>query len=372
MIHHRLIYLLLVSFLTISCVNKKETSNQENLSTPASQLIGRLGKVVSDGNYIYGHSDDTAYGHTWQYESGRSDVKEVTGDYPGIINWDLGMIEMDSLKNLDGVPFKLMREEIIRQHERGGINTISWHPRNPATGGDTWDTSDSTIMKQIMTPDSEINNKMVQWIGKTADFIGSLKDSKGQIIPVVFRPWHEMSGDWFWWGAKMGTSQDYKALWEITKKIFDEKGIDNVVWAYSPDRVNSEQEYMANYPGDDYVDIVGIDVYQFGGSEGEESYRQDLAKGLDIASKVATDHKKILALTETGLESIPVADWHTRVMAPVIEKYPIAYVSVWRNTWEGINPIHYYAPFPGHPAADDFVEFYKNPKTLFAGDLKNY
>ena len=102
---HRLIYLLLISFLTISCVNKKETYNQENLSTPASQLIGRLGKVVSAGNYIYGHSDDTAYGHTWQYEAGRSDVMEVTGDYPGIINWDLGMIEMDSLRNLDGVPF---------------------------------------------------------------------------------------------------------------------------------------------------------------------------------------------------------------------------------------------------------------------------
>ena len=53
---------------------------------------------------------------------------------------------------------------------------------------------------------------------------------------------------------------------------------------------------------------------------------------------------------------------------PVIEKYSISYVLVWRNAREKEN--HYYAPYPGHPSAADFVNFYNDPRTLFAGDMK--
>ena len=61
--------------------------------TPRVQLIERLGKVRDTGKFAFGHHDDTAYGHTWRGEDGRSDVKEVNGDYPAIMNWDLGLVE---------------------------------------------------------------------------------------------------------------------------------------------------------------------------------------------------------------------------------------------------------------------------------------
>ena len=364
-------YYLPLLILAIACGSKKEAQTEVEDVTPSQELITRLQNVVDSGKYVYGHADDTAYGHTWEYESGRSDVKEVAGDYPGIVNWDLGMMELDSAKNLDGVPFTYMANEIKKQHERGGINTVSWHPRNPVTGENAWDVSDSTVVKQIVTPGTQANIKVREWIGKTADFIGSLKDSKGKVIPVVFRPWHEHTGHWFWWGAPFSTPEEYKQLWKITREIYDEKGIDNVVWAYSPDKINSEEQYMERYPGDEFADIMGIDVYQFGAEEGVETYRENIKTGLGIAAKMAKEHGKILALTETGLESLPVSDWYTRVLTPAVDPYPIAFLVVWRNAWEERKPEHFYAPYPGHASAPDFVEFYKNPKTLFANDLKD-
>ena len=365
------LYLLPVLLLVTSCGNKKEAQIESETSTPAQQLITRLQNVVDSGKYVYGHADDTAYGHTWEYQQGRSDVKEVTGDYPGLINWDLGMLELDSANNLDGVPFSYMANEIKNQHERGGINSISWHLRNPVTNGNSWDVSDSLVVRQIVTPGTEANLKVIDWIGKTADFIANLKDSQGNVIPVVYRPWHEHTGHWFWWGAPFSTPEEYKQLWKMTRTVFDEKGVNNVVWAYSPDKVASEEQYMERYPGDEYVDIMGIDIYQFGAEDGVEAYCENVKSGLGIASKAAKEHNKILAFTETGLESLPVNDWYTRVFAPAVDSYPIAFVCVWRNAWEERKPEHFYAPYPGHPSAEDFVVFYNDPKSLFAKDMKN-
>ena len=145
--------------------------------TPAASLIAQLDSASKAGKFYFGHSDDTAYGHTWKYEKGRSDVKEVTGEYPGLMNWDLGMLELDSAKNLDGVPFAFMAEEIVAQDARGGINSISWHLRNPLSRGDSWDVSASPL-KEI-GENAALSNTLDLWIGKAADFIASLRDSEG-------------------------------------------------------------------------------------------------------------------------------------------------------------------------------------------------
>ena len=363
----------LALLLLASCAPKKDAQTvEEETPTPAQLLMTRMQNVVDSGNYIFGHSDDTAYGHTWQYESGRSDVKEVAGDYPGLINWDLGMIELDSSKNLDGVPFDYMATEISNQNARGGINSISWHLRNPVTGGDAWDISDTTVVRQVVTPGTPANLMVIDWIGKTADFIANRKDAQGNVIPVIFRPWHEHTGNWFWWGTGLCSPQDYKELWKMTRKVFDDKGVDNVVWVYSPDKVKSEEQYMERYPGDELVDVMGIDIYAGGAEDGIEPFRENVKTGLGIAAKAAKEHGKMLAFTETGLESIPVDNWFSEVLAPAIEPYPIVFVSVWRNAQQELKPNHFYAPYPGHPSAPAFVEFYNNPKTLFANDLKNY
>ncbi len=348
-----------------SCSGAKKTAETpaEPETTPAQELIARLDSTVQSSKFFFGHHDDTAYGHTWEYVDSGSDVRAVTGEYPGLMSWDLGMIELDSAKNLDGVPFEFIAAEIAKQNARSGINAISWHPLNPATGGNSWDVSAEPIRN--LASNKAMQDSLTAWISNVADFIGSLKDADGNLIPVIFRPWHENSGSWFWWGKDHASAQDYIGLWHLTRKVFDEKGINNVVWAYSPDKDLTPGEYFSTYPGDDYVDILGTDIYHFGGEQGVEEYTQRIRKQLPFVCEEAAKRGKIAAFTETGLESLEIADWYTRVLMPAIQDLPIAYVCVWRNAVESQNPRHFYAPYPGHPAEKDFKAFHDNPKTIF-------
>lgn len=371
-----ILYTVVGAALLTSCGSK--TTNSADQATdektelrPADKLRQRLENVVADGKYVFGHADDTAYGRNWEYVSGRSDVKEIVGDYPGLINWDLGWLELDSTVNLDGVPFEYMAQEIVNQDARGGINAVSWHLNNPVTRGSAWDVSNPETMTLLTTEGTPENAVMIEMIGKTADFIGGLKDKDGNRIAVLWRPWHEHTGDWFFWGKAHSTPEQYKKLWQMTRKVFDDKGVDNVLWVYSPDKVYSEEEYMERYPGDELVDVMGADIYMQDTPTGSADYARNVKTGLDIASKLAKEHGKMLAFTETGLELLPKADWYTADLMPAIRDYPIAYVCVWRNAQTWMKE-QFFAPFPGHPSAEAFKKFYESPKTVFVAEMKNY
>ena len=327
--------------------------------SPAAELRLRLDSVVDAGKYLFGHHDDTAYGHTWEYEEGGSDVKAVTGEYPALMSWDLGLIEVDSARNLDGVPFGFIRSQIAAQHARGGFNTISWHPINPATRGNSWDTSVAPLADSVML------DTLTVWIDRAAAFIASLKDADGKPLPVIFRPWHENSGSWFWWGSGSATPEQYIALYRLTRERFDSAGIDNVLWAYSPDKDLTHEQYLSTYPGDDYVDILGTDIYAFDGEEGIGQYTERVRAQLPMVVDEARRRGKIAAFTETGLEGLPVADWYTRVLRPLTDSLGIAYVCVWRNGIQTQKPEHFYVPYPGHPSEADFRLYHDTSNALF-------
>lgn len=354
-----------ITLATASCGNSGKTTAETETAetTPAQELIARLDSTVASGKFFFGHHDDTAYGYDWQYVDGNSDVKRVTGEYPGLMSWDLGMIELDSANNLDGVPFSFMASEIIKQNGRGGINAISWHPRNPASGGDSWDVSASPL--HLLAQDSTLSATMDSWIGKTADFISSLKDAEGNPVPVIFRPWHENSGTWFWWGTGNSTPEEYIDLWKRTRRIFDEKGVNNVVWAYSPDKDLTPEQYFSTYPGDEYVDILGTDIYHFDGKEGVEQYKDRIKAQLSYVTEEAKKRGKIAAFTETGLEGLEMSDWYTNVLLPSIGGLDIAYVCVWRNARNEDKAGHFYVPYPGHPAEADFKAFHDKSNAIF-------
>lgn len=331
-------------------------------ATPAQSLIDTLSQTVDRHQFYFGHHDDTAYGRDWQYADGASDVKTLIGRYPGMISWDLGLIELNSDKNLDGVPFAFMAREIARQQARGGVSTISWHPRNPASGGDSWDTSSSPL--RLMAGNAALRDTITAWIDRAADFIGNLRDDSGRRLPVIFRPWHENSGSWFWWGAPYADPSQYTDLWKLTRERFDAKGIDNVVWAYAPDKDLSAEEYFSTYPGDEYVDILGCDIYHFDGEKGLADFERRLNGQLPYIVAEAQKRGKLAALTETGLESVTMPLWYTRVLLPVMKRYPLAYVCVWRDAPSGQLPNHYYVPYKGHPAETDFMEFATDPAVI--------
>lgn len=349
---HLLIPVALMGLL--GCSQKKaETPAQ----TPAGLLRARLEKSMADSVVIFGHHDDPVYGHSWNGDENRSDIKDMTGMYPGMMSWDLGGLENADTANLDSVPFDRIRREAVAQDARGGFNTFSWHLRHALTNGDSWTVADSLVRVLLHTPAGQTAFRTQ--IDRVADFLLSIKDAQGNRIGVIFRPWHEHTGGWFWWGASNCSVDDYKALWTTIRERFDEKGVDNVLWAYSPGSVENSEQYFERYPGDEYIDILGSDIYSYTDS----TYIRDTDIELPVVIKEAALRHKIPAFTETGLESVKDSVWYTQTLLPIITKYPVAYVTVWRNAHD--KPMHYYAPFPGHPAESDFVEFARNPRTKF-------
>ena len=152
----------------------------------------------------------------------------------------------------------------------------------------------------------------------------------------------------------------------MTYDHLQEKGANHLLYAYSPGtEFTDTTSYLERYPGDDIIDLVGFDTYQ---SQSKDFYLQTLATRLPVLTEIGKAHNKVIAITETGYEGIPDAAWWTGTLAPAIQDFPIAYVLVWRNARERVT--HHYAPYPGHPSADDFVKFYNQEKTLFAKDVK--
>lgn len=347
----------LVAASLVSCARKEVKT-----TTPADDLRQRLESSLAEKKVLFGHHDDPVYGHDWRLDEGRSDVLAITGEYPAVMSWDLGALESDSVNNLDGVPFERMRAEVKAQDARGGINTFSWHLWDPVTHKDSWTTTDSLIVNRMVATPEGIAAYNAQ-LDRLAKFFLSLTRDNGERIGVIFRPWHEHTGSWFWWGRDLCSIDDYKKLWTIMRENFDRNGVDNVLWAYSPDRCDGAEKYMERYPGDEYVDILGADVYHFGGENGTETYINDANATLAVASAEADARGKIAAFTETGCESVVIPDWYTRVLLPVIQNHPVAYVTVWRNASD--KPEHFYAPYPGHAAESDFKEFHNNPNTVF-------
>lgn len=357
--------ILSVSLFLLSCSEKQELMLADKQAGEETiKLYERIKSATRQG-FLIGHQDATAYGVGWTYSEGKTscDIELVCGDYPALYGWDLGHIEHQDEFNLDTVYFGTMRKLIRDSYERGGISTLSWHADNPVTGESSW-TNKPTI-KYILENDT-VNQKFISWLDKVSEFLKSLKDDEGKPIPVIFRPWHEWNGSWFWWGSPQTSDQEFIALWKLTvETLRDKNQVHNVLYAFSPGNVKSREEFLSKYPGKDYVDILGFDIYVY--NNDLDRYTRSLEENISIMKSIAAEGNKLFAVTETGFESIPSANWYTSTLYPVLKNSGISWVLFWRNA----NPKHHYAPYPGHPAAHDFKEFYNYPETLFGADIKN-
>lgn len=350
-----------------ACTPRKEATAET--ATPAQELFARMKKIQEKG-IMFGHHDATFYGHTWELDSNRCDVKEVCGDYPAILSTDLAWLETDSAFNIEHIPFDRMRSEIAAHDARGGITTLCWHLHNPRTLDSSWDfTPEHSPFPGIVTDGDSINMRYREWVAKTADFISSLTDSAGNKIAVVWRPFHEQNGDWFWWGKQNATPEQYKQLWTIMRGIYDEKGVDNVIWAFSPDKALTAEEYFATYPGDEYVDILGADIYMYGAEKGVDAWKNYIDHEFPAMVEHAEKTGQLVAFTETGSESVPMADWYDGVLLPAVSKYPLSFVVAWRNS--PIMEQHHYAPYPGHSSEEGFRRFHDADSVLFLNEIKD-
>jgi len=327
---------------------------------------------LSKTNILFGHQHATEYGHGWQGEADRSDVKSVTGSHPAVIGVDFSGLSGRSDEAMENEK-RMLKNNIAATYNRGGITTISWHFSNPASGGGFyWKDSVSARAVKLIIPGGSHHEIYKTVLKNMADLVKSVKGKDGKLVPMIFRPYHEFDGDWFWWGRSHCTTEEFTSLWKFTVGYLrDSMHVHNFIYAFSPDnRFNTEAQYLERYPGNQWVDMVGIDNYGDWGRDGRYNVEAGIKK-LKIVSDYALKTGKLAAFTETGLESIPNITWWTETLLKALKgnNLQLAYVLVWRN--DVSSPTHYYAPLPGHISVPDFMNFYNDPFTLFENDLQD-
>lgn len=343
-----------------------------NATKETKALYHNLHKLARK-HILFGHQHATEYGHGWSGEANRSDVKSVSGSHPAVIGVDFSGLSGRSPEAIERTKESL-RQQIIDTYDRGGVTTVAWHFSNPVTPqtGFYWkDSVSAPAVSKLISGGSHHQQykAILQTLGSLAT---SVKGKDGKLVPMVFRPYHEFDGGWFWWGKPHCSRDEFVSLWRFTVSYLrDSLQVHNFIYAFSPDCLfKTEADYLDRYPGDEWVDMLGVDNYADFGRNGRYNVSAGIAK-LKIVSDYARKVGKLAAFTETGLESIPDTTWWTTTLLKALktEKIQLAYVLVWRNDIR--SPTHYYAPYPGQASAPDFIRFYQDPYTLFESDLPN-
>lgn len=355
-----------------------------NATIQTKQLYQNLQGL--EGKVLFGHEDSLAYGNDWwgtKQAPLYSDIKGLTGSYPAVFGADIGGIGLGNDKNLDGVSFNDYRHYIQSTFQMGGVNTISWHMYSPVDGHNSW--SKNSYVSSLI-PGGKDHQKLKGYLDSFIAFNETLKvdkDNKQIWIPIVFRPWHEHNGDWFWWGKGHTTEQEYKALWKFTVEYLIDKKQNNLIFAFSPDRsrldlADFKTSYLYGYAGDQYVDLLGMDNYwDLGHGSNKLSsvlqqaqFIESLEKLTDLASK----KRKVSALTEGGQEGVKEPNfWSERFVAGLLHSEKtrrLSYALVWRNNFSGNGKQgHFFASYPGQGNDDDFIKMSVNADIIMSDSL---
>ena len=190
--------------------------------------------------------------------------------------------------------------EAIVQARMGRIITLMWHCCDPRISGGGNDCNGSGVWtmdqgpsdeewEELCTDGSALNLAWKKEMDSVIPYLAQLQEAG---VPVLWRPYHEMNGAWFWWGNKPGEN-GFKRLWVMTYRYFTEKGLNNLLWVWDANapRVKENDDalpYELFYPGNDYVDVLAADIY---GWDYKQSHHDEL---------VALGGGKPIAMGELG------------------------------------------------------------------------
>ncbi len=208
-------------------------------------------------------------------------------DYPAILGMDL--LPYSPARVEKGSASKVT-DYAIEYWEKGGITTLCWHwcpDSRYDNGKDPWSTfytknTNFDLAKALGGQDAEGYQCLLRDIDAIAVELGRMRDAG---VPILWRPLHEASGGWFWWGASGPDAylELYKLLYD---RLTNVHGLNNLIWVWNG-------QDAAWYPGDEYVDIIGEDIYP-----GEHVYASQIDRFLKAASYTKT--RKIITLSENG------------------------------------------------------------------------
>lgn len=344
-------------------------------------LFAYLKNVGKAGYTLFGHQNDATdriirSTTAVEWSGVDSDVYNSVGDFPAVHGYSPSQVA-----------------QVQDAYRKGAIVAIEHHIGfNATTGvgrGGFGNTRNPVNPVEQVLPGAPLHDSLKAYLDTIANWAGQYVDDDGNLIPVIYRPWHEHNGDWFWWNTSNATEGQFRELFRFTVEYLrDVKGVSNFIYAFSPNgHFENEEEYLYAYPGDEYVDLLGVDVY-WDVPQGNPDFLDQLVKNLRIAVTYANKTGKIAALTETGIRwdasnglklqgAAYELNWYTTMQSrikadPVASQ--IAYMLVWRNG----STDHFWVPFKGHNVhgdhemLPDFINYYNRDDVVFAGRVGDY
>jgi mannan endo-1,4-beta-mannosidase len=248
-------------------------------SDEAINLLQFIAEISGTGTLIGQHNVPLA-------GSSRLDaVHGAAGHYPAIFGQDFGFAADG---DMDGINFRQRTvDDAIRRSREGFIVTLMWHAVRPIED-EPGTFRDSICGKlsdeqwgELLAEGTRINQRWKSQVDTIGSYLRQLRDAK---VPILWRPYHEMNGGWFWWG-KRGGDNGYRKLYRM---LFDRlarfHSLNNLLWVYNCNELTEGiDSYETHYPGDDVVDILATDVYHGGFAERDYNELSAVARGKPIA-----------------------------------------------------------------------------------------
>lgn len=386
-----------------AAANIKVTDSE--LDESAKALQSYLNGLKNSDQVLFGHQNDVS--RSVNANASLGDVYDVTGSVSGVFGIDTLALAGSEAGGTDAASALRNSVEYSKKAaQNGAIVSLSAHMPNFTNSkikknddgsydffncdfNESKDLSNDSL--KTILPGGENNEVYNAYLDIIADYANQLAKDK---IPVMFRPLHENTGSWFWWGST-NSEESYKSLYRYTRDYLESNGVHNMLYVYSPcGPVSSEEDFMSRYPGDEYVDVLGFDYYAdyTYGQAADESYFENLDSTCQVVSKIADEHNKIAGISECGVrvtredgssdgllvKGNPVAkeksgyNWYQRVN-DVAKKNNMPYYLVWAN----FSDTNFYVPYKyddtyGQEMINEFIDYYNDGSSIFGKGTNFY
>lgn len=263
--------------LAASAQTSREPVNP-NATPEAKALLARLYKTVDEGKIISGLHHNQLQMPNYVYDLDR--IEKASGQVPMIWGGDLAW------------DARQVVEIATREYNRGRIVTIMWHVNRPFDRTPRVDFKRQTQGEftdeqwdELMTEGSRMHKMWLEQVDSISNYLKVLQSRK---IPVLWRPYHEMNGEWFWWGDRKGEN-GFKKLWRMMyDRMVNHHHLDNILWVWNANAPrtipnDSAMAYELYYPGNEYVDVLATDVYHNDWKQEHHDQLVELGKGKLIA-----------------------------------------------------------------------------------------
>lgn len=329
-------------------------------------LYDNLKTIQNSNQFLFGQE----FFNSFRYSSGGAhgdeeyaDCFAVTGAYPVVLGSDFHYyLEKDATER------SYHTEAVKWAYQQGFVITFDWHLSGKGTTTYEYTETTKDLVNNIVAdPEGDDGQWYFGELDKVIDIINNDLVVDGERIPIVFRPLHEMNGGWFWWGSQATTPGNYKLMYALTVDYIKAQ-TNSVLFCWSPNTPTS----FDHYPGDEYVDILGLDAYEINPT----SFRQQIAPIVDHAQ--AND--KVAVFSETGYRNDSgngdqaAAYWNNTVLPAIVDDRSGNITKIaWVLTWINASWSEPYVPHASSSATarNNFIAFKDSPHVIFSDKAQN-